>query len=296
VLRVGHFPNVTHAQALVAHGMSRAGKGWFEERVGAGTRVEWFTFDAGPTAMESLLAGNVDLAYVGPNPAINAHLRTGGDEVRVVAGAATGGSALVVRKGSAKGPADLRGKRLATPQLGNTQDVALRAWLGANGIRVTQSGGDASVVPTGNADMLALFAQGRLDAAWTVEPWVSRLETEAGGEVLVEEPEALTTVLVASERVLRERPEAARRFVAAHRELTEWILAHEEEAKEILREEVRAETTRPLAKELLDRAWPRIRLRSDVALEAFVEFQRRAREVGFADAGGDLSRLVEPMR
>ncbi len=187
-LRVGHFPNITHVQALVAHHFSRKGKGWFEAAARPGVKIEWFVYNAGPSAMEAMFAKSIDLTYVGPNPALNAYVKSRGDEVRIVAGAAEGGSALVVQKDSALATAaDFRGKKIATPQLGNTQDVAARAWLTAGGLRITLTGGDAQVMPTANPDQLLLFKQKQVDAVWTVEPWVSRLEMEADGRVLVED-------------------------------------------------------------------------------------------------------------
>src|SRR5262249_44070321 len=170
---------------------------------GAAVTVQWFVYNAGPSAIEAILAKSIDLTYVGPNPAINAYAKSRGEEVRIIAGAANGGSALVVQGGSSlKGPADFRGKRIATPQLGNTQDVAARSWLVAGGLHITQMGGDAQVVPTTNPDQLLLFKQKQLDGVWTVEPWVSLLETEAGGKALVEEPDAITTVLAARREFL----------------------------------------------------------------------------------------------
>ena len=188
VIRFGHFPNVTHVQALVAHHLSRQGKGWFEERLGPGVKIEWYLYNAGPSAMEAVFARSIDVTYVGPSPAINAFAKSNGEEVRIVAGSANGGSALVIQPDSAiKTGADFRGKRIATPQLGNTQDVACRAWLSAQGLKITQTGGDAQVLPTPNPDQLSLFVQQKIDAAWTVEPWVSRLERDAGGKIFLEE-------------------------------------------------------------------------------------------------------------
>ena len=228
VLRVGHFPNITHVQALVARNLSRQGHGWFEERLGENTRIEWYAYNAGPSAMEAIFAGSIDLTYVGPSPAINAYSRSRGEEVRIVSGAVNGGSALVVQPDSGlRTAADFRGKRIATPQLGNTQDVSARAWLTAGGLKILLTGGDAQVVPTENPDQISLFQSRQLDAVWTVEPWVSRLET-AGGRVLVDERDAVTTVLVSSAAFLTGQRETARRFVQAHVELTAWIKANPE--------------------------------------------------------------------
>ena len=297
VVRVGHFPNVTHAHGLVAHAMTRMGKGWFEERLGPGVKVEWFVCNAGPSAMEALLAGHLDFAYVGPSPALNAHARSKGVEVRVLSGATRGGSALVVRpdRGLEK-PGDFRGKKIATPQLGNTQDVACRAWLGEHGIRVTMTGGDAVVLPTQNPDQLPLFAKGDVDAVWTVEPWVSRLEAEANGRVFLDEKDALTTVLVGSAAVLGSKPGLAKRFVAAHREMTAWLSSHEAEAKALVQAEIQAETSRGMRPGILDRCWSRMRFEDGVKREEFDAFTKAARGAGLLDEEPDLSRLVEEVR
>src|ERR1700757_3162442 len=154
-IRVGHFPNITHAQGVIAHGLSRQGKGWFEERLGPGTKIEWFVYNAGPSAMEALFAGSIELTYVGPSPAINAYAKARGDDIRIIAGAVEGGAALGVRADSGlRAAADFKGKKIATPQLGNTQDIAARAWLSTGGLRITLTGGDAQVVPTANPDQL----------------------------------------------------------------------------------------------------------------------------------------------
>src|SRR5947199_5936026 len=203
-IRFGHFPNITHAQGVIAHALSRQGKGWFEERLGPKVEIQWFTYNAGPSAMEAMFAGSLDLTYVGQGPALNAHFKSNGQEVRVIAGAANAGAALVVKSDSSiKTAADFRGKKIATPQLGNTQDVSCRAWLKAQGFRVTQTGGDVIVLPTNNPDQLALLQSGGVDAVWTVEPWVTRLEREAKAGVFLEDKEGITTWLVSSAKFVR---------------------------------------------------------------------------------------------
>lgn len=296
-LRVGHFPNVTHAQALVARQLTRQGKGWFEERLGPGVKLEWFVYNAGPSAMEAIFADSIDLTYVGPNPVLNAYHRARGEEMRVVAGAANGGAALVVQgDGRIAKAQDFRGRKLATPQLGNTQDVAARVWLRAQGFRVTQLGGDVQVLPTANPDQLALFQRGTLDAVWTVEPWVSRLELDAGGKIMVEQTDALTTVLAASVTALKERPQLVERFVAAHSELTDWINAHPEEAKALVRAEFKELTQREFPARVADRAWPRLRFTSAISREPFDTLMAETQSVGFLRGASDLSRLVVPVK
>lgn len=293
-VRVGHFPNITHVQALVARAFERQGRNWFGERLGAGVKVEWYAYNAGPSAMEAIFANSLDLTYVGPNPALNAYARSRGDEVRVIAGAVNGGSALVVQPDSGLAqPADFRGKRIGTPQFGNTQDVAARAWLVAGGLRITQTGGDAQVLPTSNPDQLSLFQGKQLDAVWTVEPWVSRLETEAGGKVLVEEKDAITTVLVSRVGFISKDRDMAHRFVAAHRELTDWIRQNPEEAQRLAREELQASFRVVMTPELVARAWARMTITPDVTLEAFRSFMTAAQQVGFMRGAPDLSRLIE---
>ncbi|HZW48061.1 MAG TPA: ABC transporter substrate-binding protein [Microvirga sp.] len=293
-LRVGHFPNITHVQALVARAMERQGKNWFADRLGPGVKIEWYVYNAGPSAMEAIFARSLDLTYVGPNPALNAYARSRGSEVRVIAGAVNGGSALVVQGDSTLSkPADFRAKRIATPQFGNTQDVAARAWLVAGGLRITQTGGDAQVVPTGNPDQLSLFKSKQLDGVWTVEPWVSRLESEAGGKVLVEEKDAITTVLVSSVDFLAKNRDLARRFVAAHRELTEWIRQNPDEAQRLAREELQASFKLAMEPELVARAWARMNITADMTLAAFQSFVASAQAVGFLRGTPALDRLIE---
>ena len=293
VIRFGHFPNVTHVQALVAHHLSRQGKGWFEERLGPGVKVEWYIYNAGPSAMEAVFARSIDVTYVGPSPAINAFAKSNGQEVRIVAGAANGGAALVIQPDSEiKTGADFRGKRIATPQLGNTQDVACRAWLGAQGLKITQLGGDAQVLPTPNPDQLSLFAQKKIDAAWTVEPWVSRLERDAGAKVFLEESDAVTTVLVSSVQFQQEHREQLRKLVQAHKELTEWIQAHPSEAQAMVVEELSAETQSKISPDLIAAAWKRIHLTHTVSLESLNTYVANAQQAGFLRKVPDLRLLI----
>lgn len=293
-IRVGHFPNVTHVQGLVAHHLSRTGHGWFEERLGKDVKIEWYVYNAGPSAIEAILASSVDLTYVGPNPALNAYAKSNGEEIRILAGAAAGGAALVVQANSQlKQPTDFRGKTIATPQLGNTQDIACRAWLANGGLKITQTGGEAFIVPTPNPDQISLFQQRKLDAVWTVEPWVSRLEGEAGGKVLLEQSKDSVTVLVSGVKFVKGKSELVRKFVQAHRELTDWILAHPEEAKKMVLEELSVETQAKVSAELIAQAWNRIMLRSDASIEEFQQFVSNAQRAGFMRTTPDLARLIE---
>jgi NitT/TauT family transport system substrate-binding protein len=292
VLRVGYFPNVTHAQGVIGSQTTREGRGWFEQRLGPDVVVQWFPFNAGPSAMEAVFAGSIDLTYVGPNPALNAYIRSGGDEIRVLAGAAEGGAALVVpADGRIKTAADFRGRKLATPQFGNTQDVAARAWLKKQGFRITQSGGDVFVLPTANPDQLALFSAGQIDAVWTVEPWVSRLEQEAGGRVFLDQPDVVTTLLVSSVRLLKEHPDLARKFRAAHVELTAWINAHGAEARTIICSGLSADMHRRVPPGLVESAWRRLHFTAALSADQLAGVVKDAQGVGFLRNAIPLDRM-----
>lgn len=291
VIRFGHFPNVTHVQGLVAQQLSRRGEGWFEKRLGV--KIEWFNYNAGPSATEAIFAGSLDVTYIGPSPALNAYAKSRGKEIRILAGAANGGSALVVRADSGiTKPEDLRGKKIASPQLGNTQDVQLRSWLAEHGIKVTLTGGDATVVPTENTSQLALFHQKGLDAVWTAEPWVTRLELEAGAKVLYEDKDTNVTLLVSSAAFVTNQPELAARLAAAHRELTAWIRSHPAEARELIKAELTEELKAPLKDELLDKALARVVVTDAISRESLDRMVASAQKVGFLKGIPDLANLL----
>lgn len=292
-VRFGHFPNVTHAQGVIAHGLSRQGKGWFEQRLGPDVTIDWFTYNAGPSAMEAIFAGSLDLTYVGQGPALNAHFKSDGEEIRVIGGAATGGAALVVRPDdSIKNAADFRGKTIATPQLGNTQDISCRAWLKAQGYKVTQTGGDVTVLPVANADQLAAFQQKKVAGVWTVEPWVTRLLREANGKVFLEDKDVQTTWLVSSAKFLTDHRDLAKKVAAANVELTQWIQAHPEEAQKILAAELKEETRATIAPEAIAQAWKRITFTTEVSPQLVAKAVQDAKDAGFSRGATDTSKLL----
>src|SRR5438128_6322448 len=293
-IRVGHFPNITHAQGVIAHALSRQGKGWFEQRLGPGTKIEWFIYNAGPSAMEAIFASSIDLTYVGPGPALNAYSKANGGEIRLIAGAANGGAGLVIQPDSNfKAPADFRGKKIATPQLGNTQDISCRAWLSEGGLKITQLGGDAQVLPTQNPDQLGLFRGKKVDAVWTVEPWLSRLEQEDSGKVIVEEKEVATTILVSSVKFLNEQRDLAKKFAQAHSELTDWIIKNPEEAQRLIKAELLEETKSDMTPQVIASAWKRIAFTSETPRAVVEKFMQNSVRAGFIKTAPDLSKLFE---
>lgn len=301
ILRVGHFSNITHPQAIIGHGLTREGKGWFERYLGPNVEIEWYVYSAGPSAMEAVFAKSLDLVYVGPSPTINAYFKSKGNEVRVVCGACSGGCALVVRPGLIKEVSDFKDKTIATPQLGNTQDVAARSWFRSQGFVVKLFGGDLRIIPMENVDQLTLFQQGDLDGAWTVEPWVSRLLLEAKGEIYFEEsklwPETggkyTTTHLVSRRAFLDEKSEIVKKWILAHVELTEWIEANQDEAKKIFNQEIAKEVFQPFSLPILERAWSKLELTYAPLRASVVRFANEAFEIGLIKERPDLSQLYD---
>ncbi|MGO4493197.1 ABC transporter substrate-binding protein, partial [Arthrobacter sp. 2YAF22_2] len=223
-LKLGYFGNITHGPALVG-----VNKGFIAKDLGQ-TKLSTQVFNAGPAAIEALNAGAIDATYIGPNPAINSYVKSKGESISIIAGAASGGAQLVVRPDITS--ADLKGKKIATPQLGGTQDVALRAWLGKQGYKTSpDGGGDVTIDPTENAQTLKLFQDGKLDGAWLPEPWASRLVLQAGAKVLVDEKdlwdkgEFVTTVLIVNKRFAAEHPETVKALLKGHVESVNWLTA-----------------------------------------------------------------------
>ncbi|HXM24069.1 MAG TPA: aliphatic sulfonate ABC transporter substrate-binding protein [Terriglobales bacterium] len=296
VVRVGAFPNITHAQAMVGKA-----NGWFEKALGPSAKVQWTSFNAGPSAIEALFSGAIDMTYVGPNPAITGYVRSNGEALRVVAGAASGGVALVVRNDSGIQKAeDFHGKRVASPQLGNTQDVALRAWLKAHGMKSNDKGGDVQVIPLANPDQLTLFLQKQLDASWAPEPWATRLIHEGNAHLFLDERDLwpqgqfVITHLTVSTKFLREHPDVVKKWITAHVELTDWINGHLPEAKKILNAQLQKETGKALPPAVLDEAFGRLQITYDPIRNSLLTSARSAYEAGFLGKKmPDLSGLYD---
>jgi NitT/TauT family transport system substrate-binding protein len=292
-VRIGYFPNLTHAQALVGRA-----QGEFEKVFGPQAQVRWTSFNAGPSVIEAIFAGQLDIAYVGPNPAINGYVKSGGEAVRVVAGAAGGGAALVVRKDSGiSKPADFHGKKIASPQLGNTQDVALRSWLSAQGLTLKETGGGTQVIPLSNADQQTLFIKKEIDAAWTIEPWVSLLVLNADAKVFLEESSLwpkgryATTVVLVRKKFLDTHLNLVKKFLKTHEALTGWIVQNPAQAKKIVSDQIQKETGKPLPPAVLDQAWTRLFFTTDKMKSSIVRQAEAAFEAGFLKTKPDLSEL-----
>lgn len=283
-LRVGFFPNITQAQALVGNGSGELQK--------AVPGIELKMFNAGPAAMEALTSGSLDASYVGSGPAINTFLKAG-RELRIIAAAVDGGAVLVTK--TARTPAELQGKTLASPQLGNTQDIALRYWLGQQGLKVGQ---DVTVTPLSNPDILGLFLNGKIEGAWVPEPWGARMVAEGGGHILVDErdlwPERRfhTTVLVTTAKVLKERPEQLEKLLRAHVALTQQWQQQPEAFLSRVNASFREVTGHPLSEPVLKDSFSRLEPALEVDAGQLKQAAEHAKRLGFVPSA-DLSGLVD---
>ncbi|GAC1323758.1 MAG: aliphatic sulfonate ABC transporter substrate-binding protein [Mycobacteriales bacterium] len=291
-LRLGFFANVSHATPLVG-----VKEGYYVKRLGA-TALQTQVFNAGPAAVEALFAGSIDAAYVGPSPAVNAFTKSKGDAVRIIAGATEGGAALVV-KPSITDASQLKGKTLATPQLGGTQDVALRHYLAEHRFKTEVNGdGDVTVSPTDNATSLQLFRDGKIDGAWAPEPWASRLVLEGNGSVLVDEKtlwpggKFVTTNLLVSRKFLDQHPQTVTALLQGQVDTNAWIAAHTAEAKTSLNAGLTALTGKGLTPAVLDRAFANITVTNDPDAASLKTSARNAEQVGLLQSA-DLKGIYD---
>lgn len=295
-LRLGYFPNLTHTQPQVA-----LQRGTYVDGLGPNVTLDMSkSFNAGPAEMEALLAGAIDAAYVGPSPATTAYAQTNGKELRIVAGATSGGAMLIVRPASnLSKPSDFANKRIATPQLGNTQDVALRAWLKGNGLNPKENGGNVTVLPTSNTDTLTAFQKGDIDGAWVPEPWATLLVQQAGGRIFFDERslwpngQFATTVLVVRTSYLQKNPDVVDKLLAAHVDTTLWIKANPDEAKRLVNQNIAKITNAALPQSVLDAAWSNQEVTYDPIVSSIKMSVDAAVKLGFYDQKPDLGNLFE---
>lgn len=296
ILRLGYFPNITHAQAIIG-----VADGTFTRALGDDVKIDAKLFNAGPSVIEAMFAGQIDISYIGPNPAINGYVKSKGAALRIIAGATSGGAVLVVRSDAGiNTAADFRGKKIASPQLGNTQDVALRAWLQKHGFKLKEQGGDTQVIPVANPDILTLFRKKEIDAAWVPEPWGARLVREAGGKIFLDERELwqggqfVTTHVIISTKFLKEHPDIVKKFLAAHVDLTLRINADPENSKQTLNKEIERLTSAALPKEILDDAWSRQTITYDPIRASLLGSAEAAFKLGFlSDTMPNLDNIYD---
>ncbi|WP_313896476.1 aliphatic sulfonate ABC transporter substrate-binding protein [Streptomyces sp. GC420] len=263
-VRIGYFPNLAHATALIG-----VQKGLFQKELG-GTVARASTFNAGPSEIEALNSGSVDIGFIGPSPAINGYTKAGGENLRIVGGSASGGVKLVVDPEKIKSVDDVRGRRIATPQLGNTQDVAFLNWIAEQGWKVdAQSGkGDVSVVRTDNKITPDAYRSGSIDGAWVPEPTASKLVAD-GAKVLLDERDLwpdkkfVITNIIVSQTFLTDHPDVVEAVLRGSVKTNAWINAHPGKAKTSANEALKSLTGKALPTEVLNPAWQSVTFLDD---------------------------------
>ena len=293
-IRVGYFPNINHAIPIM--GIARNSfKDAFSD-----IEIKVVIFNAGPSAIEALFADQIDLAYIGPNPAINGYIKSNG-ALRIVAGAASGGAVFVVRNDTdIYGEADFAGMKFASPQLGNTQDVALRTFILNNGYRFAEQGGNVRIIPVQNPDIFALFLKKEIDGAWVPEPWGARLVREANGRAFLDErqlwPEGkfVSAHLIVRTKFLEEHPDLVERWLKVHVEIVQWIDDNKAEASRTLNGEIKRITGQALSENVLVDALSRIEITYDPIRQSLFKSADDAYKLGYlGEKRPDLSNIYD---
>jgi NitT/TauT family transport system substrate-binding protein len=283
-LRLGFFPNLTHASALVG-----VEKGIFADKLGTNVTLEPKTFNAGPAAVEAIFADALDATYIGPGPSINAYAKSKGAAIRIISGATSGGAALIV-KPEIVDAAGLKGKKVASPQLGGTQDISLRTWLKSNGLSTdTSGGGDVSVMPQENAQTLETFKSGAISGAWVPEPWATRLVQEGGGTVLVDEgtlwPEGkyVTTQLIVTTKFLKAHPDVVKRLIEGQVAANDFIASSPADAKKAANAQIEKITSKKLSDKVIDSAWANLTFTNDPVASSLTKGASNAEALGLLE-------------
>jgi NitT/TauT family transport system substrate-binding protein len=292
-LRIGYFPNITHSQAVIG-----LNNGDFQNALGDNVTVETFRFNAGPSAIESLLAGRIDVSYIGPNPAINGYLLSGGEDLRIISGASSGGASFIVRNDSGiETVKDLGGKKFASPQLGNTQDVALRKYLIDNGFNTVDKGGNVTVMPIANADILTVFLKKEIDGAWVPEPWATILLQDAGGKLFLDEKSLwpngkfVTGNIIVRTDYLENNPEIIKKLLEAHVDQTLWINNNTAEAVKEFNTQQKTITGKEISEDVLNKAYTNLEITYDPLKLTLFKSANDAYDLGFIEKGKDRPNL-----
>lgn len=280
-VNIGYFPNLTHAPGLIAD----ADGGFTKQFDKLGVKVSTKSFNAGPDVIQAILSGSLDISYIGPNPTVTAYIQSQGDGIRVIAGSTSGGASLVVKPGITSA-AQLKGRKLASPQLGNTQDIALRYWLTQNGLTATEDGGgDVSILPQQNSAAVQAFSTGQIDGGWLPEPYSTRL-VEAGGTVLVDErtlwPDGkfVTTNVIARTAFVQQHPEAVKAFIEAHLDALDVIEKDPAKAQQLASGQIEKITGQAIPAGTLTAAWKNLDFTADPLAATLKESANHAEAVG----------------
>ena len=296
VLRIGYFANINHAQAVIGIGNSD-----FQNSLGDVT-IDSQVFNAGPSTIEALVANRIDVAYVGPNPAINGYLKSDGQALRIIAGASSGGAVFVIRNDSGINDIhDFAGKKFASPQLGNTQDVALRSYLLKNGYKTSENGGGSvTIIPAKTADIVTMMTKKDIDGAWVPEPWGTILAKQANGKIFLDERdlwpngEFATALIVARTDYLNSHPDVIRKLLEAHVKETIWIKNNKDESIKSFNEQVQKLTGKTIPNDVISEALSRMEMTYDPVESSIDKSANDAYSLGFlGDKKPDLSNIFD---
>ena len=293
-IRIAYFPNIGHAIPIVG-----IENGLFQNSLGDQVKIETRVFDSGPQAIESLFANSIDLAYVGPGPAINGFLNSENHNVKILAGAASGGASFIVHPDSKINSAsDFAGKKIAAPQIGNTQDVSLRHYLSENGLRTAEKGGSVIVYNIPNPDIYTLFVKGDIDGAWIPEPWATILVTELNGtrlfheETLWPNQEFASVLLIANTNFVEKNPELITNLLKSHHETATWINQNPIETRIIFNDFLNSHLGQSLSDDIVDVALSNIVITADPLPDSVYSFAEKANALGYLGRNGyDLSGI-----
>jgi len=293
-IRIAYFPNIGHAIPIVG-----IEQGFFEKSIGNQTKIETRVFDSGPQAIEALFADSIDVAYVGPGPAINGFLNSDNHNVKILAGAASGGASFIVHPNSEiNSVSDFAGKKIATPQIGNTQDVSLRHYLSENGLKPAEKGGSVIVYNISNPDIYTLFVKGDIDGAWVPEPWATILEIELGGKRLFYEEELwpnkefASVLLIANADYVEKNPTIIANFLQSHHETVTWINTNPVETRIVFNNFLNSYLGQSLSDDVVDIALSNIVITADPKPNSIFSFAERADALGYLGRNGyDLSEI-----
>lgn len=293
-VNLAYFPNLTHAVALV--GVAR---GTFKQALGPNVTLNTKTFSAGPAEIEAMFAGDIDIGFVGPNPAINGYVKSHGAALRIIGGASSGGVLFVVRPGAnINTAADLAGKKIADPQQGGTQDVSLRYYLQQHGLKPADKGGNVQIVPTDPANILTLFKEGSIDGAWVPEPWATRLVVEGKGHVFLDErslwPDGkfTTTNIVVRTQFLNQHPDLVNKFLQATVDTVQYIQSNPQSAQTYVNNEIKDITGKAIASNEISQAFSDLDITYDPLAGSLFVSADRAYSLGFLGSSKpDLSGL-----
>lgn len=281
-ITIGYFPNITHAQALMLKQEKVLETAWEGKNT-----VNWVAFNAGPAEVEALFAEEVDIGYIGPVPAINAYVKSQGDVI-ILAGAADGGAVLLGRKDAGiESVSELDGKKVAIPQIGNTQHLCLLELLAENNLTPATEGGTVEVVAVANADIMNMMEAGNIDAALVPEPWGSILEAQCGAELILDYDEIMlkgnypTAVVVAREEFVKEHPQEVETFLTEHKKMTEKLSNNTQAICSAVNMQIEEETGKKYEETTLQEAFTRIVFKDEVNQEAIDAFAEICYRQGF---------------